>query len=159
MLLYNTLFSALHAGDEIFIPQKMKSPADYKFKNGLEGSVAEQVCGATIDVGAREDKNKIGLLDLSEKKNGAQGYFLPYIGKGHHKGNVGVSIDPGRSLGSYTPKLKAGGDISWVCTGRFSGCYQLSVPGRRDRSVVFGHVVTPTSSNSQYTTNDPKNQV
>lgn len=45
MLLYNTLFSALQAGDEMCIPQKMKSPADYKFKNGIEGSVTEQVCG------------------------------------------------------------------------------------------------------------------
>lgn len=84
MLLYNTLFSALQAGDEMCIPQKMKSPADYKFKNGIEGSVTEQVCGATIDVSARNDnmKNKLGLLDFSVKKNGAQGCFLPYIGKG-----------------------------------------------------------------------------
>lgn len=72
---------------------------------------------------------------------------------------MGVSIDPGRSLGSYTPKLKAGGDISWVCTGPFSGCYPLSVHDSSDGSVVFGHVVTPTSSNSQYTADDPKNQV
>lgn len=119
-----------------------EDPSDPKFLIGVNDSVTQQGWRVSCCIDNNGD-----LLIVRNPKG--RGLLLPYLGVGSPKGNIGVAVTAGRGLGTYTMPIETGGPISWICTGRFNGCYSYSIRNERGGdTLVFGHLVTPSSGNS-----------
>lgn len=127
----------------------LERPSDLLYTTGVADSVCQQA--HQIDAvwnGAQKS------LTLSQSATG-EGYWIPYIGNGAHNAPVGVAVTLLRGLGTYTPTVTLGGNISWVATGPFSGCSSASFTALNG-DMVFAHLSTPPAG---YTADTLPNQV
>jgi hypothetical protein len=133
-----------------------ETPSDLAFTTGVNDSVTEQGHRVSCSI----DNN--GNLSIAPDVNGS-GIILPYIGGGAGaNAPIGVAVTPGRGLGTYTPPIQVGGAVSWVCTGKFSGCSSYSIRSHANGNgavpplhLVFGHLITPSAG---YTADTVPNQ-
>ncbi len=124
----------------------LQQPSDLTFATGVADSVTEQV--NRIDA-AWDAVNRRLTLSISAV---GEGYWIPYIGNGAAN-LAGVAQTAGRGLGTYTPVIAAGGPISWVVTGPFSGCSSASFTAPAGK--VFAHLISPAEG---YTADTLANQ-
>ena len=124
-------------------------PSDLSWATGVKDSVSKQFHRVNITPDAKK-----GDLSVAAAVGGA-GYWVPYLGNGANNAPVGFAHTLHRGLGSYTDLVKAGGDITWVATGPFSGCTSLSIRDTTNDSIVCAHVITPAD---KYTADTIVNQ-
>jgi len=124
----------------------LQTPPDLTFANGVVDSVTEQA--HRIDA-AWDGVHKRLTLSLNAA---GEGYWIPYVGNGAVN-LIGMAQTARRGLGTYTPVIAAGGPVSWVVTGPFSGCSSaaFSTPG----GMVFAHLISPATG---YTADTLANQ-
>jgi hypothetical protein len=125
----------------------LNSPSDATFATGVADSVTQQAhrIDATWDATHKR-------LTLNTNAAG-EGYWIPYLGNGAGA-LAGMAQTALRGLGAYTPAVAAGGGISWVVTGPFSGCHHASFTAGGNK--VFAHVITPADG---YTSDTVANQL
>ena len=109
----------------------LNSPEDPAYANGVADSVTQQA--HRVDA-AWDNAQKRLTISLS---GAGPGYWIPYLGNGS-KIQVGMAQTDKRGLGAYTPVIAAGGAISWVITGPFSGCSSAAFAPAGGK--VFAHV-------------------
>ena len=132
-----------------------ETPSDLAFTTGVNDSITLQ--GHRVGCSIDNDGNLSIVPDI----NGS-GIILPYIGNGAgNNAPTRVAVTPGRGLGTYTPPVQVvGGAVSWVCTGKFSGCSSYSIRSHANGAaapshLVFGHLITPSAG---YTADTVPNQ-
>lgn len=125
--------------------------ADEECEYGVVDSVSRQEHFVNCSINGK-------ILSFTKAIEGQyRGIVIPYIGKGLTNPK-GKSRSAHRGLGTYTSPINSNSQVSWVCTGKFNGCYAYDIreDGDPNSALIFGHLITPADG---YTADDVDSQV